>query len=204
MFCTKCGKPTENNQPICNDCLQAMNGAQAQPQQQAYQQPQYQQPQYQQPYQAYQQPQYQPQYQPQQAYYAPQAPKAPALTKPTLGKAIAGLILASIAFAVLLYVYIYVESYSYLDYYYDYYYGYYYSYGFDYTWSLIVTILMLPPSIIGLTFGAKSIGGSNMVLADGTRKKHIATLILGIAALVMGITAVIMSGLSFYAISLWF
>ena len=201
MFCTKCGKPTENNQPICNDCLQAMNGAQAQPQQ-AYQQPQYQQPQYQQPYQAYQQPQYQPQYQ--QPYYAPQAPQAPALTKPTLGKAIAGLILASVAFAVLLYVYIYVESYSLLDYYY--YYGYYYSYGLDYTSTLIFTSLtglMLPPSIIGLVFGAKSIGGSNMVLADGTRKKHIATLILGIAALIMGITAVIMSGLSFYTLSAW-
>ena len=198
MFCTKCGKPTENNQPICNDCLQAMNGAQAQPQQ-AYQQPQYQQPQY--------QPQYQ---QPQQAYYAPQAPKAPALTKPTLGKAIAGLILASVALFVLTYVFFYVEanlSY-YSNSYYDYYYGYYYNYGgyyyYNYTVeSLVMIILMLPPSIIGLTFGAKSIGGSNMVLADGTRKKHIATLILGIAALIIGISAVCMSGVSFYSVVSW-
>ena len=207
MFCTNCGKPTENNQTLCNDCLQA-GAQQAQPQQ-AYQQPQYQQapyqPQYQQP--QYQQP-YQPQYQ--QPYYAPQAPKAPAVTGPTLGKAITGIILASIALFVLTYVYFYIEAnirwtwhsgyYSY-----GYYYSGYYSYYYPYTeWSLVMILLMLPPAIIGLVFGAKSIGGSNMVLADGTRKKHIPTLILGIAALVIGISAISMFGLSSYtALSWW-
>ena len=196
MFCTKCGKPTENNQPICNDCLQAMNGAQAQPQQ-AYQQPQYQQPQYQQPYQAYQQPQYQPQYQPQQAYYAPQAPKAPALTKPTLGKAITSMILATIALFVMTYVLIYIDTYSY-----SYYYSYYYYSYWDPTYSIVMIMLFLPPAILGTVFGAKSLGGSKLVLADGSTKKHIPTFILGLAGMIQGILALVLSFVSFiYAVT---
>ena len=198
MFCTNCGKPTENNQTLCNDCLQA-GAQQAQPQQ-AYQQPQYQQapyqPQYQQP--QYQQP-YQPQYQ--QPYYAPQAPKAPAVTGPTLGKAIAGIILASIALFVMCYIPVYVAENTYYYYsYWNYYSYYYYDYAIE---SMIMIALFLPPAIIGLTFCAKSIGGSRMMLADGTTKRHVPTLILGIAGLITGITAVIMSIVAFISAVAW-
>ena len=86
MFCTNCGKPTENNQPLCNDCLQA--GAQVPPQQ-TYQQPQ--QAPYQQPF------------QPQQPYYAaPVAPVAPANNG--LGKAIASNVLGTVAITFLYYI----------------------------------------------------------------------------------------------------
>ena len=165
MFCSKCGKPTENNQPICNDCLQAMNGAQAQPQQQAYQQP----------YQAYQQPQYQ------QPYYAPQPPKAPALTKPSLAKSIVSLALSSVAL-IAMYI-VLIEALTYYDYYYRY---------FDTTYYLVMTFIFVAPAVISIVFGAKSIGGSTMVLADRTTKKHIPTLIFGIVGLIQGILAALM------------
>ena len=197
MFCTKCGKPTENNQTLCNDCLQA--SAQAQPQQ-AYQQPQYQQayqqPQYQQaPYQPqYQQP-YQPQYQ--QPYYAPQAPKVPALTKPTLGKAITSMILSNIALCLMTYILIYIDTYSY-----SYYYSYYYYSYWDPTYSIIMIMLFLAPAIIGTVFGAKSLGGSKLVLQDGSTKKHLPTFILGLAGMIQGILALLLAFISFiYAVT---
>ena len=172
MFCSKCGKPTENNQPICNDCLQAMNGVQPQPQQ-AYQ-----------PYQAYQQP-YQ---QSQQAYYQPPKPSVPSLNQPTLGKAITSMILSSVALVVM-----YILFFNALDaasYYYYYYY-------WDSTMSIVWNMLFLPPAIIGTVFGAKSLGGSQLILTDGTVKKHIPTFVLGLVGMIQGIIALICSFATF-------
>ena len=178
MFCTRCGKQIDYDQPVCNECLQELlQGEQTKAQPQP--QPTYEQPTYQQAQPTYQQPVYQ---QPQPAYnYAPTAPIAekPVVIKDgkkAFGKALTSTILSTIAF-IAMYI-ILIDALAWNWYYY-----------WDPTTDLICTFLFTAPAVISIIFGAKSLRGSKSVSPEGRVSKHIPSFILGLVGMITGITA---------------
>ena len=191
MFCTRCGKQIDYDQPVCNECLQELlQGEQAKAQPQP--QPTYEQPTYQQAQPTYQQPVYQ---QPQPAYnYAPAAPVAeekPVVVKngkKAFGKALTSTILGSIGLLAMFIIFVMAldeMSYSYYYYYFD---------PAPYIGCIFV---FLAPVIISIIFGAKSLGKSKTVSPEGRVSKHIPSFILGLVGMIEGITAAFTAFIAF-------